>query len=102
MMKLTVGFWVLCALTGIAFFVGVFGRLSDNQQLFLLGGIAALWLLWHNDRHQEWLGDFFSRDGSKEDQLRAFQRDSLHYLFQIQWGLVLVIVLLVYIASRLA
>jgi len=101
-MKLTVGFWVLCAITAVGFFLLFFGGFPPSRQLFLFGGIAGLWRLWHNDRHQEWLGDCFSHDGSKEDQKRAFQRDSLYYLFQILWGLVLVIALLAYIAFKLS
>ena len=102
-MKKSFGFWVLTAITVGAFIVVVFGNLSDKQTIATVVFVGGLWLMRHHDAHQEWLSETFSPSSnlSAEERTRMFQRDALFYLFNIHWGLAVLLPLMIYIAVNL-
>ncbi len=102
-MKKSFGFWVLTAITVGAFIVVVFGNLSDKQTIATVVFVGGLWLMRHHDAHQEWLSETFSPSSnvSAEERTRIFQRDALFYLFNLHWGLAVLLPLMIYIAVTL-
>lgn len=102
-MKKSFGFWVLTAITLGAFIVVVFGNVSEKQTLAVVVIVGGLWLMRHNEAHQEWLSDTFSQSSnlSADERTRRFQRDALFYLFNIHWGLAILLPLMIYIAVNL-
>jgi hypothetical protein len=101
--KKSFGFWVLTAITVGAFIVVVFGNLSDKQTIATVVFVGGLWLMRHHDAHQEWLSETFSPSSnvSAEERTRIFQRDALFYLFNLHWGLAVLLPLMIYIAVTL-
>lgn len=102
-MKKSFGFWVVTAITVGAFIVVVFGNLSDKQTIATVVFVGGLWLMRHHDAHQEWLSETFSPSSnvSAEERTRIFQRDALFYLFNLHWGLAVLLPLMIYIAVNL-
>jgi hypothetical protein len=101
--KKSFGFWVVTAITVGAFIVVVFGNLSDKQTIATVVFVGGLWLMRHHDAHQEWLSETFSPSSnvSAEERTRIFQRDALFYLFNLHWGLAVLLPLMIYIAVNL-
>jgi heme/copper-type cytochrome/quinol oxidase subunit 4 len=103
LMKKSLGFWLLVTITVGAIVVAVVGNLSEKQTIATVVFVGALWLMRHHDAHQEWLSETFSPSSnvSAEERTRIFQRDALFYLFNIHWGLAILLPLMIYIAVNL-
>jgi hypothetical protein len=102
-MKRSIGFWLLLAITLVALVVTFLGNLSEKQTIATVVFVGGLWLMRHHDAHQEWLSETFSPSSnvSAEERTRIFQRDALFYLFNIHWGLAILLPLMIYVAVNL-
>ena len=101
-MKKSFGFWVLLAITIVAFVVVVFGNLSEKQQIATAIFIGLIWLIRYNDKYQEWLAETFSPNNnvSADERTRIFQRETLQHLFEITLGVFALALVLIFIAAR--
>ncbi len=102
-MKRSLGFWLLVAITVGALLSVLLGVLSEKKSIAAVIGVGGLWLVRHNDIYQEWLSDTFSpsENAPAEERTRIFQREVLFYLFNIHWGLAILLALMIYIAVNL-